>query len=73
MKCKGYYERKILSNGMQTWAIGQALALEKRFEALLKWGNRGIFPELVFDCQACHHSLLTQKWLALGQDWVRAW
>ena len=61
---KDYYERKIVSNGMQTWAIGQALALEKRFEALLKMGETGgIFPELVlFDCQACHHSLLTQKW-----------
>jgi hypothetical protein len=61
---KDYYERKIVSNGMQTWAIGQALALEKRFEALLKMRETGgIFPELVlFDCQACHHSLMTQKW-----------
>ena len=61
---KDYYERKVVSNGIQTWAIGQALALEKRFDALLKMGETGgIFPELVlFDCQACHHSLMTQKW-----------
>ncbi|MED5472465.1 MAG: hypothetical protein VX824_01035, partial [Pseudomonadota bacterium] len=61
---KDYYKRKVVSNGIQTWAIGQALALEKRFDALLKMGETGgIFPELVlFDCQACHHSLMTQKW-----------
>ena len=61
---KDYYKRKAVSNGIQTWAIGQALALEKRFDALLKMGETGgIFPELVlFDCQACHHSLMTQKW-----------
>ena len=40
---KDYYERKIVSNGMQTWAIGQALALEKRFEALLKMGKPAEF------------------------------
>ena len=61
---KDYYKRKVVSNGIQTWAIGQALALEKRFDALLKMGETGgVFPELVlFDCQACHHSLMTQKW-----------
>ncbi|MBH67375.1 MAG: hypothetical protein CMM58_03390 [Rhodospirillaceae bacterium] len=61
---KDYRQRKAVSNGIQTWAIGQAIALQRRFEALLKPGNLGgVFPELVlFDCQACHHSLMDQKW-----------
>ena len=61
---KDYRKRKTVSNGIQTWAIGQAIALQRRFDALLdKENSGGIFPELVlFDCQACHHSLMTQKW-----------
>ena len=62
-----YRKRKIVANGIQTWAIGQAIALERRLDALLdpKRNRDGIFPELVlYDCQACHHSLLEQKWQA---------
>jgi hypothetical protein len=60
-----YRKRKVVANGMQTWAIGHAIALESRIDALLdtKRNRDGIFPELVlFDCQACHHSLMEQKW-----------
>ena len=60
-----YRKRKIVANGIQTWAIGQAIALERRLDALLdpKRNRDGIFPELVlYDCQACHHSLMEQKW-----------
>ncbi|UUX48631.1 cytochrome c family protein [Nisaea acidiphila] len=62
-----YRKRKQVANGMQTWAIGQAIALERRVDALLdpKRGMDGIFPELVlFDCQACHHSLTEPRWQA---------
>ena len=60
-----YRKRKIVANGIQTWAIGQAIAMERRLDALLdpKRNKDGIFPELVlYDCQACHHSLMEQKW-----------
>jgi hypothetical protein len=60
-----YRKRKKVANGIQTWAIGQAMSLERRLDAVLdpKRNRDGIFPELVlFDCQACHHSLLEQKW-----------
>lgn len=62
-----YRKRKQVANGIQTWAIGQAIALERRIDALLdpKRGMDGIFPELVlFDCQACHHSLTEPRWQA---------
>lgn len=62
-----YKKRKKVANGIQTWAIGQAIALERRIDALLdpKRGQDGIFPELVlFDCQACHHSLTEPRWQA---------
>lgn len=62
-----YRKRKKVANGMQTWAIGQAIAMERRIDALLdpKRGRDGIFPELVlFDCQACHHSLTEPRWEA---------
>ena len=60
-----YRKRKHVANGIQTWAIGQAMALERRLDAMLdpKTGQDGIFPELVFfDCQACHHSLTEPRW-----------
>jgi len=62
-----YRKRKQVANGIQTWAIGQAIALERRIDALIdpKRGMDGIFPELVlFDCQACHHSLTEPRWQA---------
>jgi hypothetical protein len=53
-----YIERKGPVNDVQVWAIGQAVELAKRMNAVLdpKRAPKGIFPELVlFDCQSCHH------------------
>jgi Cytochrome c554 and c-prime len=55
---KRYIERKGPVDDVQVWAVGQAVNLAKRMDALLepKRAPTGIFPELVlFDCQSCHH------------------
>ena len=61
-----YKQRKPYWNGVQTWAIGQAVAVETMMENLLDpklHQDAGIFPELVFfDCFACHHSLNDIRW-----------
>lgn len=60
-----YRERKRAANGVQVWAVGQAMALEKELDALAdpKRNADGVFPELVlFDCFACHHSLNDLRW-----------
>jgi hypothetical protein len=62
---KDYVERKGSVNGVQTWAIGQALALGQIMDAFLdpKRNVDGIFPELVFfDCHACHHPMSDIRW-----------
>jgi len=62
---KDYNERKQVANGVKTWAIGQAIAIDQLLEAMLdpKRGREGIFPELVFfDCQACHHPMSNIRW-----------
>jgi hypothetical protein len=53
-----YIERKGPVDDVQVWAVGQAVNLVKRMDALLdpKRAPTGSFPELVlFDCQSCHH------------------
>ena len=60
-----YRKRKGNWNGVQVWAIGQAMALKTMLDALLdpKLGRDGVFPELVlFDCHSCHRSLNKQRW-----------
>ncbi len=60
-----YRKRKGSWNGVQVWAIGQAMALNSMLEVLLdpKMGRDGVFPELVlFDCHSCHRSLNEQRW-----------
>jgi hypothetical protein len=61
-----YRERKGVWSGVQTWAIGQAVAVETTLERLLDPAaqkDAGLFPELVFfDCFACHHSLNDLRW-----------
>jgi hypothetical protein len=55
---QAYIRRKGLITDAQVWAVGQALSLSDRMDALLsqRHGRMGIFPELVlFDCQSCHH------------------
>ena len=60
-----YAKRKTVYNGVQTWAIGQAMAIGRIIDMLLD-PNRsrdGIFPELVFfDCHACHHPMTNLRW-----------
>ncbi|SLN57182.1 multiheme c-type cytochrome [Oceanibacterium hippocampi] len=60
-----YAKRKQVTNGVQTWAIGQALAMQNILTLLTdpKRSHDGIFPELVFfDCHACHHPMSNLRW-----------
>ncbi len=60
-----YAERKGRYNGVQTWAIGQAIAVRRTINLMMdpKRGRDGIFPELVFfDCHACHHPMSNLRW-----------
>ena len=60
-----YRKRKKVMNGVQTWAIGQAIQLRELLEAMVdpQMGRDGIFPELVlFDCHACHHPMSNLRW-----------
>lgn len=60
-----YRKRKRVSNGVQTWAVGQAMAMTQVLEGLIdpKRNRDGIFPELVFfDCHACHHPMSNVRW-----------
>ena len=60
-----YIERKGRPNDIQIWAVGQALDLKKRMDALLDPRNapQGLQPELaLFDCQACHHATDQLQW-----------
>lgn len=61
---KDYKERKKVYEGVQIWAIGQAIAMRENLDALLdKRGQDGVFPELVlFDCHACHHPMSDKRW-----------
>jgi hypothetical protein len=59
-----YIERKGPVDDVQVWAVGQAVDLAKRMDALLepKRAPKGIFPELVlYDCQSCHHPYNSQQ------------
>ena len=62
-----YRQRKGAWNGVQTWAIGQAMSLGMLLDALVDpvRGRDGIFPELVlFDCYSCHHRMSNLRWEA---------
>jgi hypothetical protein len=55
---QGYIERKGRITDVQVWAVGQAIALVKRMDAVLDPAHapRGFWPEFAFfDCQSCHH------------------
>ncbi len=60
-----YFERKVVTDGVRTWAIGQALMIQRRMDMLTdpRTGMQGMFPELVFfDCHACHHPMSQLNW-----------
>jgi hypothetical protein len=58
-------KRKRMWDGVQVWAIGQALAVSEMMSVLIdpRRGRDGLFPELVlFDCHACHHPMSDRRW-----------
>jgi hypothetical protein len=60
-----YRRRKRAAAGIQIWAVGQALQVERLMTALADPRHRGdgVFPELAFfDCQACHHPTSPLRW-----------
>jgi hypothetical protein len=55
---EGYVQRMGRITDVQVWAVGQAIALVKRMDAVLdpKHAPKGFWPEFAFfDCQSCHH------------------
>ena len=62
---QSYVERKGPVNDVKVWAIGQAVSLVKRMDAVIDPKNapKGIQPELVlFDCESCHHPATELRW-----------
>ncbi|MEA3016864.1 MAG: hypothetical protein QOI38_1586 [Sphingomonadales bacterium] len=55
-----YHARKGRPNAVRTWAIGQAMALERSLSlfATSERGTEGLFPEFYFfDCHSCHRRI----------------
>ena len=62
-----YAKRKQVAGAIQTWAIGQGMALSQVLDAVVdpKRNHDGIFPEpVLFDCHACHQSMKGLNWQA---------
>ena len=60
-----YRSRKRSYSGVQTWAIGQAIALDSMLAVATdpQKSRDGIFPELVlFDCHSCHSPMSQLNW-----------
>ncbi len=75
-----YRKRKQVFSGVQVWAIGQLIAVERFLKLLAspKYRGLGPWPELAFyDCHACHHPMSDRRWRpreltrALGPGVVR--
>ncbi len=71
-------KRKRVWDGVQVWAIGQAMVVSELMAVLVdpRRSHDGLFPELVlFDCHACHHPMSDRRWAprvpALGPGAVR--
>lgn len=59
-----YLERKSYTDTIQTWAVGQAMAMERAATLFTddQLGTDGLFPELYFfDCHACHQPIPTDR------------
>lgn len=70
-----YRKRKQVVDGVRTWAIGQALMVERRMALLTsaKYASDGLFPELAFfDCHACHQPM-SNALPAKGGGFPTAW
>jgi hypothetical protein len=49
---------KVVAGGMKTWAVGQAMALDRTLTLFGPRSGGGAFPEFVFfDCQSCHRTI----------------
>lgn len=62
---QSYFERKGRPDDIKIWAVGQAVDVKQRMDALLDAKNapKGLQPELsLFDCQACHHPTEPLQW-----------
>jgi hypothetical protein len=74
-----YRKRKTVASGVQTWAVGQAMAVSRTMAGLADNSRRmaGAFPELTFyDCHSCHHPMSNLRWQAregtgLGPGMIR--
>ncbi|HEY5072272.1 MAG TPA: multiheme c-type cytochrome [Caulobacteraceae bacterium] len=55
----GYARRKALAPGVQLWAVGQAMALDRSLGLFgSARGQEGVFPEFYFfDCHSCHRAI----------------
>ena len=61
----GRDQHKRVWDGVQVWAIGQAMVVSELMAVLVdpKRSHDGLFPELVlFDCHACHHPMSDKRW-----------
>ncbi|MEM7671663.1 MAG: hypothetical protein AAF317_21510, partial [Pseudomonadota bacterium] len=66
---KDYFERKPVSDGVKTWAIGAAKMIERRMTLLIddETGMNGFFPEFAFfDCNTCHHKMSDLRYQPRG-------
>ena len=57
---KDYAQRKRKSDSVATWAVGQAMALDRSLSLFAnpRRGGEGLFPEFYFfDCHTCHRRI----------------
>jgi hypothetical protein len=55
-----YAGRKPIPSGVELWAVGQAMALERSLTLYgdARHGQEGVFPEFYFfDCHSCHRAI----------------
>ncbi|HEX3700092.1 MAG TPA: multiheme c-type cytochrome [Phenylobacterium sp.] len=49
---------KVAAGGVKTWAVGQAMALDRMLTLYGPRHTGGVFPDFVFfDCQSCHRKI----------------
>jgi Cytochrome c554 and c-prime len=60
---------KVAAGGVKTWAVGQALALDRALTLFGPKAPGGVFPEFVFfDCQSCHRTFSNDpKWRPVSE------
>jgi hypothetical protein len=53
-----YARRKPIAGGTKTWAVGQAVALDRALTLYAGEKGGGVFPEFYFfDCHSCHRAI----------------